>query len=95
MTLRVEVAYASPQRQVLRELTLPEGSTVADALRESGVAREFPEIDLATSRVGIYGREVTLAAPLRDRDRVEILRPLAADPKEFRRARARTMRPAR
>jgi uncharacterized protein len=88
MSLRVEVAYASPQRQVLRALVLPEGSTVADALRESGLAREFPEIDLAASRVGIYGREVTLAARLRDRDRVEILRPLRADPKDVRRARA-------
>jgi uncharacterized protein len=95
MSLRVEVAYASPQRQVLRALTLPDGSTVADALRESGLAREFPEIDLAASRVGIYGREVTLAAPLRDRDRVEILRPLTADPGEFRRRRARAKRPAR
>lgn len=89
MSLRVQVAYASPQRRVLRALTLPEGSTVADALRESGLAGEFPEIDLAASRVGIYGREVTLAAALRDRDRVEILRPLRADPKDVRRSRAR------
>lgn len=90
MSLRVEVAYATPARQALRSLTLPEGSTVADALRESGLERDFPEIDVAGNGVGIGGRRVALDAPLRDLDRVEILRPLAAEPKEARRSRARS-----
>jgi len=80
---------------VLRALTLPEGSTVADALRESGLAREFPEIDPEAGGVGIYGRRVRLDEPLRDLDRIEILRPLVADPKEARRARARAKHQAR
>jgi uncharacterized protein len=94
-SLRVEVAYASPRRGALRKLTLPEGSCVADAVRESGLALEFPEIDLAVNRVGIYGRAVRPDTPLRDGDRVEILRPLVADPKESRRARAAARRRAR
>lgn len=95
MTLRVEVAYATPARQALRKLALPEGSTVADALRESGLERDFPEIDAARNGVGIWGKRVALDAPLRDLDRVEILRPLVADPKEARRSRARGRAKAR
>jgi len=94
-TIRVEVAYASRERQVLRELELPEGASVADAVCASGLVGEFPEIDLGVNRVGIYGRLVRLDALLRDRDRVEILRPLRADPKEQRRARAGERRKAR
>jgi putative ubiquitin-RnfH superfamily antitoxin RatB of RatAB toxin-antitoxin module len=92
VSIRVEVAYASAQRQTLRKLTLPEGSRVLDALEASGLALEFPEIDLAVHRVGIYGRRVRLDQLLRDLDRVEILRPLSADPKEARRARAAARR---
>jgi putative ubiquitin-RnfH superfamily antitoxin RatB of RatAB toxin-antitoxin module len=87
--------YALPGRQALRELILAEGSTVADAVRASGLLEEFPEIDLSLNRVGIYGRLAPLDAPLRDRDRVEILRPLRFDPKELRRARAGKKRSAR
>jgi uncharacterized protein len=87
-SIRVEVAYASPERQALRKLTLPAGSRVVDAVEASGLALDFPEIDLTVNRVGIYGRRARLDTLLRDRDRVEILRPLTADPKELRRARA-------
>jgi putative ubiquitin-RnfH superfamily antitoxin RatB of RatAB toxin-antitoxin module len=93
--IRVEVAYAAPGGQALRRLSLPEGASVADAVRESGLAFEFPEIDLAVNRVGIYGRRVRLDTPLRDLDRVEILRPLRADPKEIRRSRASGRRSGR
>ena len=93
--IRVEVAYASPERQALCELALPEGSSVADAVRASGLVEEFPEIDLAVNRVAVYGRRVRPDAVLRDRDRVEILRPLRADPKDLRRARASKSRPRR
>jgi uncharacterized protein len=92
--IRVEVAYASPRRRALRSVTLPEGSRVADALQASGLAADFPEIDLAVNRVGIYGRQVRLDTLLRDRDRVEVLRPLESDPKELRRARASKQRGA-
>jgi len=84
--LSIEVVYALPGRQVLRRVALPEGSTAGDAIRASGLPGEFPEIDPA--RAGIYGKPVPLDAILRDRDRVELYRPLRADPKEVRRARA-------
>jgi uncharacterized protein len=93
--VRVQIAYASPGRQRLLELTLPEGSTVADAVCASGLLGEFPEIDLSVSRVGIHGRLARLDERLRDGDRVEILRPLRVDPKELRRARAGKKRPGR
>jgi putative ubiquitin-RnfH superfamily antitoxin RatB of RatAB toxin-antitoxin module len=77
---------ALAERQVLRRVLLPDGCTVEDAIRASGLAEEFPEIDPA--RVGIYGKTVPAGTALRDRDRVEIYRPLRADPKEVRRTRA-------
>jgi len=82
----VDVVYALPRRQVMRRIALPEGSTLADAIRASGLAVEFPEID--STRAGIYGKPAAADAILRDRDRVEIYRPLQTDPKEVRRARA-------
>jgi putative ubiquitin-RnfH superfamily antitoxin RatB of RatAB toxin-antitoxin module len=82
----VEVAYALPERQMLRRISLPDGSTVADAIRVSGLCAEFPEID--PTRVGIHGKPVPVTAILRDRERVEIYRPLRADPKDVRRMRA-------
>ncbi len=82
----VDVVYALPRRQVMRRITLPEGSTLADAIRVSGLAEEFPEIDSACA--GIYGKPAAVDAILRDRDRVEIYRSLRADPREVRRTRA-------
>jgi len=82
----VDVMYALPRRQVMRTVALPEGSTLADAIRASGLAEEFPEIDSACA--GIYGKPAAADAILRNRDRVEIYRPLRADPKEVRRTRA-------
>ncbi len=82
----IDVVYALPSRQVVRRIALPEGSTLADAIRASGLAEEFPEI--GSARAGIYGKPAPVDAILRDRDRVEIYRPLRADPKEVRRARA-------
>ena len=89
-TLRVAVVYALPGRQILRALRLPAGSLVGDAVRVSRLLEEFPEID--PDLVGIYGRKVEAGAALRDRDRVELYRPLSADPKEIRRRRARSRR---
>jgi hypothetical protein len=85
----VEVVYAAAERQAVYPLSLAAGATVREAIERSGVLAAFPEIDLARNRVGIRGRLVALGAVLREHDRVEILRPLRADPKEARRARAR------
>ncbi len=86
--LRVEVVYAGRAGVVRRELRLNPGCTVGDAVRASGMLESCPEIDLARNRVGIFGRLTRPDAPLRDGDRVEIYRPLIADPKEARRRRA-------
>ena len=85
---RVEVAYATPSRQEVIELTVRPGASVEQVIRESGLLQRFPEIDLARSRVGLFGEIVSLRDPVRDGDRVEIYRPLMADPKEARRRRA-------
>lgn len=86
--LKIEVVYATPGGQTRYVLELEEGATVRDAVARSGALMEFPEIDLTRNRVGIYGRLVSLDARLAEGDRVEILRPLVADPKEARRRRA-------
>lgn len=87
-TINVEVVYALPHEQALVKVRLPEGATVADAVQASGIAGKHPEIDLAKNKLGIYGKLTKADAVLRDRDRVEIYRPLIADPKEVRRKRA-------
>lgn len=84
-TIKVEVAYARPERQALVPLTLPVGASVEDAIRRSGILAQFPEIDLARNKVGIFGRLCRLDRALRDGERVEIHRPLVADPREVRR----------
>ena len=84
----VEVAYARPDEQVILALQVPDGSTIEDAIRRSGVLERFPEIDLATNKVGVFGKVAKLDQPLVAGDRVEIYRPLIADPKEARKQRA-------
>ena len=90
--LEVEVVYATPERQARYVLRMEEGATLSDAIRASGVLEAFPEIDLVRNRVGIHGTLAKASQVLRDGDRVEIYRPLSADPKEARRARARKAR---
>lgn len=87
-TIEVEVVYALADRQDLIRLELPAGSTVQQALASSGLLARHPEIDLAKNRLGVYAKLVKPDAVLRDRDRVEIYRPLIADPKEVRKQRA-------
>ncbi|MES2369621.1 RnfH family protein [Thiobacillus thioparus] len=87
-TINVEVVYALPEQQTLLQVQLAEGASVGDAIRQSGVLEAFPDIDLAKNKVGIFSKLVKLDEPLRDKDRVEIYRPLIADPKEVRRKRA-------
>ncbi|MCW8925015.1 MAG: RnfH family protein [Xanthomonadales bacterium] len=86
--IRVEVVYATPDRQELVSVELETGSTVADAIERSGLAESFAGFEMDPSAVGIFSRKVELGQALRDGDRVEIYRPLRADPKEVRRQRA-------
>jgi uncharacterized protein len=86
--IHVEVAYALPHEQALISLPVPEGATLEQAVRQSGLLEKYPEINLASAKVGIWNKATELSAVLRDKDRVEIYRPLIADPKEVRRKRA-------
>lgn len=88
-TIQVEVAYALPKEQVVIVLELPADATVSQAIEESRLAERFPEIDLASSKVGIFGRLAKLDDSLHRGDRIEIYRPLIADPKEVRKQRAK------
>lgn len=87
-SISVEVIYALSHKAERVPLRLPAGSTVAQAIEFSGLLQKCPEIDLAKNKVGVYAKLVKLDQPLRDRDRIEIYRPLIADPKEVRRQRA-------
>lgn len=89
-SIGVSVAY-SPRAGEVDEvaLQLAPGATLIDAVRASGLLARHPEIDLAVQRIGIWGRAKPHETPLRDRDRVEIYRPLVVDPKEARRLRFR------
>jgi hypothetical protein len=86
--IEVEVVYALPFAQDATRMRVPAGTTVAQAIARAGVAVRHPELDLGKGRIAVYGRIVSPDTVLRDCDRVEILRPLKADPKEVRRRRA-------
>jgi len=87
--IHVDVIYALPGRQELVHLTLPEGATVHQAVEASGLLQKYPEIEPGKgNKLGIFAKLVKPDTPLRDRDRVEIYRPLIADPKDVRRKRA-------
>jgi putative ubiquitin-RnfH superfamily antitoxin RatB of RatAB toxin-antitoxin module len=86
--IEVEVVYALPFAQDICRLRVPVGTTVAHVIERAGVVARHPEIDIKRDRVAVYGRLVSADMVLQDRDRVEILRPLNADPKEVRRRRA-------
>jgi uncharacterized protein len=86
--ITVEVLYALPHEQSLLKVNVQQGSTLADAIKQSGILEKYPEIDLASNKLGIFGKLTKQDVVLRDRDRVEIYRPLIADPKEIRKKRA-------
>lgn len=90
--IQVEVAYALPDKQFLKPVILPDGACVRDAIVESGVLDDFPEIDLSSVRVGIFSKKVALDQIVNEGDRIEIYRPLTIDPKEARRRRAELAR---
>lgn len=84
--IRVEVAYALPGRQLLLPLVVPVGTTAREAVERSGLASRVAGLDLATAAFGLFGKVVPATQAMRDGDRVDVLRPLLADPKEVRRA---------
>jgi len=86
--MRVEVAFALPEEQTIIPLEVRRGATLEEAIRQSGILQRFPMIDLSKNKVGIFGKLSKLNAELKPGDRVEIYRPLIADPKEARRKRA-------
>lgn len=93
--IKVEVVYATPGKQSIIEIEVPMGTTAYEAVEQSGITEEFPEIDMATNPMGIFselmdGKKLPLPADyiLQQKDRVEIYRPLTIDPKQARLARA-------
>ena len=83
--LRIELAAALPDRQFVLTVEVPAGATVADALKQVDLARQFPDFPVDLERVGIFGKRCRLDQVLVDGDRIELYRPLSADPKEVRR----------
>lgn len=87
--ITIEIVYALPNKQTVLTLQIEPNTTVQQAIQRSEILKKYPEIDLeSTNKVGIYGKQVKLDTILRHRDRIEIYRPLIADPKEIRRKRA-------
>jgi uncharacterized protein len=86
--IQVHVCYAVESREFIRTMQVAPGTTIGQAIEQSGVLEAFPDINLSTAPVGIYAKKKTLDTVLRERDRVEIYRPLVADPKDSRRRRA-------
>ncbi|MFC3914660.1 RnfH family protein [Pseudaeromonas sharmana] len=86
--IRAEVVYALPQKQTLLVVKLVAGSTVRDAIQASGLLQRVPELVLETLKVGIYSRLVSLDTLLRGGERIEVYRPLTADPRAMRKQRA-------
>lgn len=87
-SIEIEIVYARPEHQDLLKLKMPEGTTLQRALEMSGLLQKYPEIDLVKGKFGIFGKLSKPDTVLRARDRVEIYRPLIADPKEVRKQRA-------
>jgi hypothetical protein len=86
--IRVEVAYARPDQQIILPVELPEGATLEQAIIQSRLLEQFPDLDLKTTKVGVFGKLGKLSTVLRTGDRVELYRPLIADPKAVRQQRA-------
>ncbi|NBA96518.1 RnfH family protein [Pseudomonas sp. R5(2019)] len=86
----IEVVFATPERQLLLQVSVPSGTTLREAVRLSGIAEQFPEWDVGVCALGVFGRVIADAQtrPVEVGDRIEIYRPLLADPKEVRRLRA-------
>ncbi len=95
-TIEVEVAYALPEKQALLRVAVPRGCTALEAARLSGIEERFDDLTLdENTRLGVFGHVVSSSQALAEGDRVEIYRPLKADPKEVRKARAARARSRR
>ena len=93
--IRIEIVYAQPGRQTLLEITVIEGTTVAGAIEASALPLAYPELDWSARPVGIFGRLVSFEHTLEEGDRIEIYRPLVADPKDSRHQRVARRRAER
>lgn len=85
--VEIEIAYGTAEKQLLQTLRVTEGTTAREAVLQSCIAEEFPDADVKNAPLGIFGKAVKDDTVLRNRDRVEVYRPLLADPKEARRKR--------
>ena len=83
--INIEVAYARPDKQLLLPLSVPAGTTIEQAIELSGIVQRFPEIDSGNLVVGIFSKRAKLDHVLAVGERIEIYRPLKADPREIRR----------
>ena len=86
--MKIEVAYALRHKQTLLNIEVNDNASVEDAIQQSNILKKYPEINLKKNKVGIFGKITSLDVKLREKDRVEIYRPLIADPKEVRKQRA-------
>jgi len=88
-TINIELAYAKPEEQLILVFNVNAGTTVGEAIARSDILERFPEIEIENTKVGIFGKVVKATTVLNEGDRIEIYRPLIADPKEIRRQRAK------
>lgn len=93
--MTVEVAYATPDKQVIVPLRVTRGCTAIEAVNASAIADQFDGLDVSSAKLGVFGQLVPVDRELREGDRVEIYRPLIADPKQVRKERAARIRKAR
>ena len=93
--LRVTVAYAAPGKKLMRETGVAPGTTIAEAIAQSGIAQDLAGLDVAGLKVGVWGRVKPRETPVADGDRIELYRPLTADPKAARAQRARKAKAAK
>ncbi len=87
-SINVEVAYAMSEKQLIRTVNVDRGTTLGAAIVQSGIMMDFPDLELENAKVGIFGKAASMTTVLNEGDRVEIYRPLIADPREVRRKRA-------
>ncbi len=87
--IKIEVAFATPAKQLIIPIEIKENCTIAEAIHQSTIQEQFPEIDLTKQKVGIFSKQKNLADIVQDGDRIEIYRPLTIDPKEARRAKVK------
>ena len=86
--MNIEVVYGYKEKQLLLSVEVDDSATIEQAIEQSGILQHFDDIDLKVNKVGVFGKLAKLSAGLKEGDRIEIYRPLLADPKEVRRRRA-------